>query len=347
MEGWKLKEAHYLCKDISDDEIWKNFNFIFSTRSTNRTSYKYGFLKALLESVFDVNEEGGMRLSDIFSKFTAIYWSLVVKFKLKKGDKGVKGGKTKIEEIFENYINQYDFIKISEYDCIRKDIRNQIEKDITKECSKYVVGALYGDSSGMFYSFYKKENYLEFNPSVLKFIRKYNSMLLKLNHYEWIKFLEKVNLEENSYGIASKLDEAAKRTHLKLYKDFLYINLENHTCFYCGKQVEYNGIHIDHFVPWSFIRNNKLWNFVISCSTCNLSKNDKLADKYFLDEIIYRDNHIRHCDFEIVKSDFESYNDHLFKEIYSSAIFNGFDENWKPRGIIVPKDIEVKSLILT
>lgn len=337
MEGWKLSEAEYINSTISEDEIWQIFNYIFSTRSVNRTSYKYGLLKALLESVFDTNMDGEINLEVIYTKFSRIYWSLVVKYKLIQGDKGVKGGKTSIEKICDKYIEEYPFTQYLDFDSLKEGLREKINRDILKQCKKYVVGALYGDSNGILYSFSKKYNYLKFNPNVYKFIKKYNSILLRLNNYEWIKYLEKVNPQENCYSIAIKLDEASKRGNLAMYKEFLYIKLKNTKCFYCGKEVNYDDIHVDHFVPWSFLRNDKLWNFVISCNRCNLSKNDKLAGNYFLDKIIYRDNNLKEKEYEIVKKDFSNYNQIMLNDIYKAAIFNGFDYGWKPKAIIKNK----------
>jgi 5-methylcytosine-specific restriction endonuclease McrA len=61
-------------------------------------------------------------------------------------------------------------------------------------------------------------------------------------------------------------------------------------CFYCGlglKEPHYNQrknkfvyifIHWDHFIPYSFMKDNKDINFVASCSICNLIKSNKIFD---------------------------------------------------------------------
>lgn len=345
MEGWKLQQGIFVKENISYDEIWQIFNFIFSTKSVNRTSYKFAFIKALIESVFDAGIYGNIALENIFSKFTHIYWSLIVKHKLKQGDKGVKGGLTGVEKIFIKYIDENPGLEFAEYDSISEEIRSKIEKEVLRECKKYVVGAIYGDSEGVLYSFSLKDNSLQLNPNVYGFIKKYNGIILRLNHYEWIKFLEKVNEEENCYSIAIKLDEAAKRCSLKVYKDLLYTQFEYKNCFYCGKQVVYSNIHVDHFIPWAFIRNDRLWNFVISCSACNLAKNAKLAHEYYLSELIKRDEIIREFNNDIVSIDFKRYDSNLLKEVYKSAIFNGFEYGWNPKGFIAPKEIECCGLI--
>lgn len=331
VEGWKLSKGIYQGEDIEEKGIWQIFNYIFSTKSTNRTSYKFGFLKALLETVFNVNEKGELSLEFVFGKFAEIYWTLIVKYNLAQGDNGVRNGKTSIEKILENYIEKYNFIKYSDFDSINLEIKNSIIQDVLKDCKRNVVGAIYGDSDRTFYTFSLRDNYLRLNPSIYIFMKKYNNILLKLNHYEWVKFLEKVNPKENCFSLAIKLDEAARRNNLKIYKDFLFEEYNNKRCFYCNNKVKYASLHIDHFIPWSFIRNDNIWNLVVSCSKCNLSKNDKLAERNFLSELILRDNTLAKYNSQLIVTAFKSYNDELLKEIYDAAIFNGFDYGWTPR----------------
>jgi 5-methylcytosine-specific restriction endonuclease McrA len=333
MEGWKLQEGIYKREEISEDEIWQIFNYIFSTKSVNRTSYKYGFLKALLESAFSFNRDGEINLNEIFTRFTHIYWALIVDHKLKQGDSGVKGGKTSVELIFEDYVNQFEFIRVAEFDVIRDDVRNKIVKETLTECKKYVVGALYGDTDEMFYSFSLKKNYLKLNPSVFKFIKKFNRILIKLNDLEWMRFMEKVNPEEQCTRLLTKLDTAAERSNLNPYRDLLYKELNQKHCFYCGKKLDYSNIHVDHFIPWSFIRNDKSWNFVLSCSKCNTSKSDKIADEVYLNKLIERNDKIAGCENDIIKLEFEKYNTYLLNEVYNSAIYNGFNQGWAPKGL--------------
>lgn len=68
--------------------------------------------------------------------------------------------------------------------------------------------------------------------------------------------------------------------------------------------MEHSKIHIDHFIPWSFIRNDQAWNLVVTCSKCNLSKNDKMAQKYYLEKLIDRDNSLINYTHQLIKRDF-------------------------------------------
>ncbi|NLX77533.1 MAG: hypothetical protein GXZ01_09250 [Clostridiaceae bacterium] len=58
MEGWKLRRGEWTKECLSEDEIWAKFNHIFSTKSANRTSYKYCFIKSLLENILTLMKKG-------------------------------------------------------------------------------------------------------------------------------------------------------------------------------------------------------------------------------------------------------------------------------------------------
>lgn len=73
---------------------------------------------------------------------------------------------------------------------------------------------------------------------------------------------------------------------------------------YSGELLTKKGYEIDHFVPWSYIANDEIWNLMPVDASLNSSKRDKLPDwnKYFrgfaqnqfvLNETVYRCPEIR------------------------------------------------------
>ena len=49
----------------------------------------------------------------------------------------------------------------------------------------------------------------------------------------------------------------------------------NGQCFYTGRQVKFEDMHIDHIIPKSKGGTSTLDNFVLSCATINLGKHNK------------------------------------------------------------------------
>ena len=90
---------------------------------------------------------------------------------------------------------------------------------------------------------------------------------------------------------------------------------------------------MDHFIPWSYLKDDKQWNMVMSCRECNNSKRDKLPDKRFIDKlIIQNENIIKSNQYKYVEREYQGYNKDKIVKIYNSAIFNDFNDYWKPKG---------------
>ena len=130
--------------------------------------------------------------------------------------------------------------------------------------------------------------------------------------------------------LLSKIDESAKRNNLSYYRDILFEEFENN-CFYCGKKVSVGHVEVDHFIPWSFIKDDNLWNFVLACPECNNRKRDKLADKKYLHDLIVRNTSI------VIEThqDMRNYQEKRLLSIYNWALKNGYDEIWTPKQKVV------------
>jgi CRISPR/Cas system Type II protein with McrA/HNH and RuvC-like nuclease domain len=42
------------------------------------------------------------------------------------------------------------------------------------------------------------------------------------------------------------------------------------------KREDLKKIHVDHFIPWSFVKEDKMWNFVLSFPESNERKNNEI-----------------------------------------------------------------------
>lgn len=63
--------------------------------------------------------------------------------------------------------------------------------------------------------------------------------------------------------------------------DKLYIyERDNKRCFFCGKLLKYNKITLDHYLPKSKKGTTDVFNLVICCKFCNISKGNKIPKDY-------------------------------------------------------------------
>lgn len=194
------------------------------------------------------------------------------------------------------------------------------------ECKKYVVGAMYGDFEQNIYSFNLKSETLILSPCFYNFMLKHKMELEKLNYYSWAKFLEEVNKDNELIRVIDKLELATpKRNNLTVYRDILRKEFEENTCFYCGKKLQ-RIVHVDHFIPWSFVKDDKIWNFVLSCPTCNIKKNNRVPSIRYLKIIEERNNMIQHTSNEVVKNDFMFYTPNVLNSMWKYAKQSGLKD---------------------
>ena len=117
-----------------------------------------------------------------------------------------------------------------------------------------------------------------------------------MSNYHLALLLEKFNEHGDTSKLLLKVENVSKRSSLDPFYQVLS-SFYDGRCFYCGKKINRKEqAHVDHFIPWSFVQSDQLWNLVIACTSCNLSKSDKLAHDDFLNTLMDRnENSPCHC----------------------------------------------------
>lgn len=325
--GASLREGCYKEGHLSDDEMWSAFAHLFSSKAKHSASYKYGFLKAILDNLYNTDDNLVLTFDQLFSKFTEIYWNLVLKHKIRQASVITGGKTTKLEQALWAAREKCPVAEELPFESISDEIKLAVCNTVKRDCKENVVGALYGDLNELFYSFSIKGGFIKFNPLMYEFACKHKVAIEKMNYYEWAKYLEKINTNDVMDHLLIKLDESAKRNSLEFYRNILFEEFEN-KCFYCGKTVTTKNVHVDHFIPWSFIKDDNLWNFVLACSSCNEKKSDKLAPKTQLDMLVARNEQIiiDRPNLSLMKN----YRAQRLVNIYSWAAVNGYKDIWTP-----------------
>ena len=156
------------------------------------------------------------------------------------------------------------------------------------------------------------------------FVLKYKPEIEKLNYYSWARFLEQINDDNAVVRILDKLElSTPKRSDLSIYRRILYEEYEERNCFYCGSKLK-SSIHVDHFIPWSFVKDDKIWNFVLACPKCNTKKNNKLVNKTYIKQLKERNKKM--LSNLSLQNDFRAYRDDILEEMWDYAKKSGFKE---------------------
>lgn len=232
MGGYDLSEGIYNPKISSDEELWKAFRNVFSTKTLNSSSYKFVFLKSIMDCINRYNKLN-YTLYEVFERFTEIYWILIIKYGLKQNNSNNR--ETCIEQILKRYVEctiEEKGIEIQFKDLYLSE-KEKIVHQVTKKCKKYVVGALYGDTNGLFYSFSKKKEIIELNPIMKNFVLQHQSAIEELNYFELTKFIDKVNPKEKIDKIISEKGYTNKHS-IDIYRQLLYDEFEIEHISFCN-----------------------------------------------------------------------------------------------------------------
>jgi len=123
---------------------------------------------------------------------------------------------------------------------------------------------------------YPGDGYIEINPVWVEYLRQHANLLRGFIYWELTRFLQQRN--PNVPGISEKLFRPEKRKLTKAserWKEYLKAHTDTR-CIYSGKILTPEMLSIDHFIPWSFVTHDELWNLAPTLPSVNSSKSDQL-----------------------------------------------------------------------
>ena len=189
----------------------------------------------------------------------------------------------------------------------------------------------------------KKEVY--FHTGVVKMIQENTVNILGWMRYEKVKWLQKNNPDVPGlvYKLAPMDEKMRKLANVrKLWEGIL----ERHEVrdVFTGEPVISEQYDVDHFIPWSFVMNDELWNLMPMDSSLNSSKSNRLPKWNPFFQAFAGNQFLMYCAIHEqpgIHKRFEAcYRDNLHsiwavKELYRQGnsrerFFNILQENMKP-----------------
>lgn len=327
MAGWNLRKGELKQGQVSEDKYWSLFNYVFSDGCKKRNSYKFGLIKSILDSVYGADLENGVcfiSYQTLFAKFTENYWNLIVKYRLKQMRADGKSAISKIEQIFYGKISDTPVMEVVEFSDLSDNVKNEIINSVMKSCKQYVLGALYEDTEGYLYAFDLSGNGIFITENAHAFMLRYKAELEKLNYFSWAKFLEQINDDSALCRLLDKLElSTPRRNDLSVFRRLLEKEFEEDVCFYCGRKIK-TVAHVDHFIPWSFVKEDVLWNFVLSCPECNVRKNNRIPNSDLLIKLHKRNLTIcQSSNITEIESMYGKYDERRLEKLWEYAKLSG------------------------
>ena len=124
---------------------------------------------------------------------------------------------------------------------------------------------------------------IELNPVWRDYLMEHYGILRDFTFWNLAVFLQKRN--PNVPDVPSKLIKPILRDSLTRQHKFWDAYIEtvgSIHCIYTDKPLVVKGYDLDHFIPWSFVSHNLLWNLLPADSSINSSKSNNLPslEKY-------------------------------------------------------------------
>jgi len=124
---------------------------------------------------------------------------------------------------------------------------------------------------------------IEINPLWKDYLIENYAVLLDFTFWNLTEFLQKRN--PNVPNLPAKLVKPLQRESLTKQRKFWDTYIESVgkiNCIYTGKEIFAKKYDLDHFVPWSFVSHNLLWNLLPADASINSSKSNNLPplEKY-------------------------------------------------------------------
>ncbi len=287
----------------------------------HKTTYKYAFLKALLDNIYNFSPDYSITFSKLAESFASIYWNSISMHHIPVHTDYSHGKRSQVELLVNRYEKARPHMAGVPFASIDRNDQADFCAETNEIFAKYVIGAFYENTRGYVYGFSKKDKILWLNAKSYGFLADNKFILDQVNYYRWLKEVEAIlNASGMSIpNLSTVLEEITKRRpqDLDVFREKLSLLGDITSCFYCGRPFS-KGFHLDHVVPWSYLRSDDLWNLVNCCPKCNTSKNNRLPNPAFIEKLILRDDKlgIGHPD---------------IKSVYEAAKKNGVRDGWKPK----------------
>ncbi|MBI2894522.1 MAG: hypothetical protein HYY06_13300 [Deltaproteobacteria bacterium] len=120
------------------------------------------------------------------------------------------------------------------------------------------------------------EGAIAVHPSWSRYLDRHGAIIRGWALWEWAAFMQRHN--PNVPAVAAKLAPDPSREGLGRQQRYWRAvgRREALECIYTARPVDPEDLTLDHFVPWSFVVHDRLWNLVPVSAATNSSKGDRL-----------------------------------------------------------------------
>ncbi len=121
---------------------------------------------------------------------------------------------------------------------------------------------------------------MELHPEWDRYLRQHFAIISGWSNWHWLQYLQARN--PNTPALLNKISPPAQRKALTQQTHFwqgvMKLGMQV-KCIFTDKQLDNNSFALDHFVPWSFVCHDQLWNLTPITQSLNSAKSNALPPR--------------------------------------------------------------------
>jgi hypothetical protein len=286
-----------------------SFNLLNNAFQNTTNSYKYYWWMAILRLV-KAKGDANISLDDVVFEMLTLVWFPINYYKISLGKSDQL---TKYIKEIQVQFDLLDQVDENDLKSLLKNERNHpLIARIVKNVLRYVPyrfvrpwfpeldGLKDQDVNGQIIQaqFSRSGPYQIFNSEIIidrkwmDFIMNHYSLIVNYSLFELYKYVENNNPSISNISLKLFKPQARKLTaSTKAWKDFIMKHGNNHFCVFFNKPLNLiNELSIDHFIPWSFVSHDEMWNLHPMEKGLNSSKGNKAPGAEFVEQFVTLQN---------------------------------------------------------
>jgi hypothetical protein len=301
-----------------------SFNLLNTVFRSTTNSYKYYWWLGILRLI---KAKGDARISmdDVVFEMLALVWFPInyYKISLGKSDQLTKHIKEiQVQFTLPDHVDENDLRTLLNHErnhtLIARIVKNTLRyapyrfvRPWFPELEGLKDQAVNGQIKQLQLNDSKKGPYRIIGPEIIididwmKFIMNHHMLIENYCLFELFKYVEKNN--PSLPNISSKLFKPRTRNLTaanKIWKEFIQTHGNDHLCVFEKKPLSHiDDLSVDHFIPWSFVSHDELWNLHPMSKGLNSAKGNKAPDKSFVDQFVKLQNAFIRFQFQSNKLD--------------------------------------------
>ncbi|MGB3613989.1 MAG: HNH endonuclease domain-containing protein [Elainellaceae cyanobacterium] len=171
-----------------------------------------------------------------------------------------------------------------------KEMRPVKDKGNTRDSAIPRAAEAYFDEKKPLYRFdsdqYSSCGAIVIHPSWAAYLQEHYAIVRGWASWEWLRYMQKRN--PNAPGLIYKLFAPTKRSSLTKQTSYWKTVLReaNLNCIYSNQKLDIETLSLDHYLPWSFLAHDQLWNLIPTLPDINSSKSNSLPPPDSFDRFV-------------------------------------------------------------